>query len=93
MQHFLSIADSSSDELWQFLYRAKALKDELKQGHNQPVLRGKTLGMVFQKPSSRTVDGTQSLIFEQAENRLHAQKGVLALLLSGGSGSSESKAR
>jgi ornithine carbamoyltransferase len=28
-------------------------------------------------------DGGQSLIFEQAENRLHAQKGVLALLLTG----------
>ncbi|GIK39375.1 MAG: ornithine carbamoyltransferase [Chloroflexota bacterium] len=55
MQHFLSIADFSATELWQFLHKAKELKDELKTtGHNQPLLRGKTLGMVFQKPSLRT---------------------------------------
>jgi ornithine carbamoyltransferase len=55
MQHFLSIADFSAAELWQFLSKAKELKDEFKQkGSNQPLLKGKTLGMVFQKPSLRT---------------------------------------
>jgi ornithine carbamoyltransferase len=54
MQHFLSIADFSADELWQFLDKAKELKDELKGGGNQPLLKGKILGMVFQKPSLRT---------------------------------------
>ena len=55
MQHFLSIADFSAAELWQLLSKAKELKDEFKQkGSNQPLLKGKTLGMVFQKPSLRT---------------------------------------
>jgi ornithine carbamoyltransferase len=55
MRHFLSIADFSAVELWQLLSKAKELKDELKQkGSNQPLLKGKTLGMVFQKPSLRT---------------------------------------
>ncbi|HRV90766.1 MAG TPA: ornithine carbamoyltransferase [Anaerolineae bacterium] len=54
MQHFLSIADYSRDELWNFLQKAKSLKDELKTGGNQPILQGKILGMVFQKPSLRT---------------------------------------
>ena len=55
MQHFLSISDFSADELWQILHKAKALKDELKeQGRNQPILQGKILGMIFQKPSLRT---------------------------------------
>ncbi len=54
MQHFLSISDFSADELWQFLHKAKELKDELKAGGNQPILKGKILGMVFQKPSLRT---------------------------------------
>lgn len=54
MQHFLSIADFSRDELWNFLQKAKSLKDELKAGGNQPILQGKILGMVFQKPSLRT---------------------------------------
>lgn len=54
MQHFLAITDFSSDTLWQFLCRAKELKDELKQGGNRPILQGKILGMLFQKPSLRT---------------------------------------
>jgi ornithine carbamoyltransferase len=54
MQHFLSISDFSTDELWPFLYKAKELKDEFKAGGNQPILKGKILGMIFQKPSLRT---------------------------------------
>ena len=54
MHHFLSIADFSADELWQFLYKAIELKDELKAGGNRPILQGKILGMLFQKPSLRT---------------------------------------
>lgn len=55
MQHFLTIADFSADELWQFLNKAKELKDELKrEGSNRPILKDKILGMIFQKPSLRT---------------------------------------
>ncbi len=54
MQHFLNIADFSADELWQFLYTAKELKEELGKGGNKPILQGKILGMLFQKPSLRT---------------------------------------
>jgi ornithine carbamoyltransferase len=55
MRHFLSIADLSSDEVWTLLDKARALKDERqKTGENEPLLQGKTLGMVFQKPSLRT---------------------------------------
>ncbi len=54
MLHFLSIADFSAAELWEFLNKAKALKDEFRAGGNRPILKGKVLGMVFQKPSLRT---------------------------------------
>lgn len=54
MQHFLNIADFSTDELWQFLNRAKALKDEYQSTGNKPILKNKVLGMIFQKPSLRT---------------------------------------
>jgi len=54
MQHLISLADLSADEIWQILHRAKELKAELKSGGNKPILKGKTLGMVFQKPSLRT---------------------------------------
>jgi ornithine carbamoyltransferase len=54
MEHFLDISSFSAKELWLFLDKAKALKDEFKAGGNQPVLKGKVLGMIFQKPSLRT---------------------------------------
>ena len=54
MKHLLSIADLSADEVWQILNLARELKKEWRKGGNKPILKGKTLGMVFQKPSLRT---------------------------------------
>jgi ornithine carbamoyltransferase len=54
MKHFLSIADLSTDELWQLLHLARDLKAEWQAGGNKPILKGKVLGMIFQKPSLRT---------------------------------------
>ena len=54
MKHLLTIADLSSDEVWQLLDLARELKEEWRKGGNRPLLKGKTLGMIFQKPSLRT---------------------------------------
>ena len=54
MKHFLSIADLSAEEVWQVFNLARELKEEWRKGGNKPILRGKTLGMIFQKPSLRT---------------------------------------
>src|SRR5207245_9265 len=55
MRHFISIADYSLDELRHVLNVAKRLKQQLKTtGRNDPILAGKTLAMIFEKPSLRT---------------------------------------
>ncbi len=54
MKHFLSLADLSPQEINHLLDLAIELKEEWKQGGNRPLLKGKTLGMIFQKPSLRT---------------------------------------
>ena len=54
MDHFLSIADLSPAQFQALLDLAKELKDEWAAGANRPLLRGKTLGMLFQKASLRT---------------------------------------
>ena len=54
MEHLLSLADLSGDELWQILNLALELKEEWARGGNRPLLQGRTLGMLFQKPSLRT---------------------------------------
>ncbi len=50
----LSIADLSVREINSILSLASKLKREQKGGKARPLLRGKTLGMIFQKPSTRT---------------------------------------
>jgi ornithine carbamoyltransferase len=55
MKHLLSLSDLTPDEFMGLLDLAVKLKTELrKKGRNKPLLEGKTLGMIFQKPSLRT---------------------------------------
>jgi ornithine carbamoyltransferase len=54
MRHFIDLADWSSEDLRHILDLAVELKQELRSGGNQPVLKGKALAMIFQKPSLRT---------------------------------------
>ncbi|MBN1778295.1 MAG: ornithine carbamoyltransferase [Clostridiales bacterium] len=54
MKHFLKLTDYSTEEIIAFLDLADRLKAEQKQGVAHPVLAGKTLGMIFQKSSTRT---------------------------------------
>ncbi len=54
MKDYIDITDWSAKELRELLDLAVFLKREWKSGGNRPVLAGKVLGMVFQKPSLRT---------------------------------------
>jgi ornithine carbamoyltransferase len=54
MKHFLAVSDYSSQELQDLLDLAIRLKKEYFGGGNPPLLKGKVLGMIFQKPSLRT---------------------------------------
>ena len=54
MKHLLCLADLSGDEIWKILNTARDLKAEWKAGGNEPILAGKSLAMIFEKPSLRT---------------------------------------
>ncbi|OQY46339.1 MAG: ornithine carbamoyltransferase [Anaerolineaceae bacterium 4572_78] len=55
MKHFLSLAETPTTEIEAYLDKAIALKKERQEkGYNEPILHGKTLAMIFQKPSLRT---------------------------------------
>lgn len=51
---FISIADFTAPELRTILQRAHALKAERRAGVSHRLLEGKTLAMIFEKPSLRT---------------------------------------
>ncbi len=54
MNHFLDMSDFSPTEIQDILDLAIRLKKEHFSAGNQPLFKGKVLGMIFQKPSLRT---------------------------------------
>ena len=72
-RHFIALADFTREELNQFLATAELLKLRQKAGEQVRTLEGKTLGLIFMKPSTRT-----RLAFEVAMRQL----GGSALFLS-----------
>jgi len=54
MKHLLKMLDLSAQEITEILNLADQLKYEKKHGIAHPRLAGKTLGMIFQKASTRT---------------------------------------
>ena len=85
MSHFISLADLTPEQLRGLLELAVDLKDEWKEGGNRPLLEGKTLGMIFQKPSLRTRAsfemgmihlGGQALYFSPFEIQLGKRESV-----------------
>lgn len=54
MEHLLTLADLTKEELYEILDLADKLKQEVKNGIYTQYLRNKTLGMIFTKASTRT---------------------------------------
>ena len=54
MKHLLKMLDLTTEEITEILNLADQLKYELKHGIEHKLLAGKTLGMIFQKASTRT---------------------------------------
>lgn len=54
MKHLLKLTDLSKKEITEILNLADQLKFEKKNGIRHPLLEGKTLGMIFEKSSTRT---------------------------------------
>ncbi|GAB4542994.1 MAG: ornithine carbamoyltransferase [Anaerolineales bacterium] len=54
MKDFLAVSDYSSEEIQDLLDIAVKLKKEYFKKGNEPIFKGKVLGLIFQKPSLRT---------------------------------------
>ena len=61
--HLQSLQDFSKEELLGFIYRAILLKKECLAGVNHQQLAGKTVGMIFEKPSTRTRVSFESAMY------------------------------
>ncbi len=65
MRSFLSVADASKPEIEKVLARAKTIKATIRRGGSLSRLEGKIVGLLFEKPSTRTRTS-----FEVAARRL-----------------------
>lgn len=54
MKHILKLSDLSREDVTQIVNRAFELKQDIKSGKKFSHLQGKTLGLLFNKPSTRT---------------------------------------
>ena len=54
MRHFLTLADFTKEEILQMIDIAFKIKKETKNGELKPYMKQKTLGMIFEKSSTRT---------------------------------------
>ena len=70
----LSLQDLSSEEIFSILRLSGDLKNELKNGDGEKasqLLKGKVLGMIFQKPSTRTRVSFETGIFQLGGDALY----------------------
>ena len=65
MKSFVSVSDASKPEIDRVLARGKTIKASIKGGRSLSTLRGKIVGLLFEKPSTRTRTS-----FEVAARRL-----------------------
>ncbi len=70
MKHLLKLADLSREEILSILNLADQLKYERKQGIFKEYLKGKKLGMIFQKSSTRTRVSFEVGMYELGGNAL-----------------------
>lgn len=71
---FLDIFDLTADEVWSLFESAKDLKAKQKRGEPHEYLKGKTLGMIFAKPSTRTRVSFEVGMFQLGGHALYIQE-------------------
>ncbi len=79
MKHFLTLLDITSEEARQILTRAAEIKGKLKEGKATRSLEGKTLGMVFDKASTRTRVSFETGMFQLGGHALFLHSGTTQL--------------
>lgn len=70
MKHLLKLSDLTGEEIFEILDLADQLKFEKKNGIPHPILAGKTLGMIFQKSSTRTRVSFEAGMYQLGGNAL-----------------------
>ncbi len=76
---FLTLDELSQNEIQQLIQLAIKLKKQLKSAKTRPLLKTKTLAMIFQKPSTRTRVSFETAMFQLGGHALHLTSNELQL--------------
>ena len=76
---FLAVTDFTSDELQDTFALAQRLKAETKAGKEHHLLKGRTLAMIFQKPSARTRISFEAGMFQLGGHALYLSPADIGL--------------
>lgn len=71
MEHLLKLLDLTPDEIYTILDRADQMKYDLQHHRVQPVLKGRSLIMIFAKPSTRTRVSFETGMFQLGGQAIH----------------------
>ena len=78
-RHLLSPQDLSPEEIIAVLDKADELKRKLRRGESHELLKGKTLGMIFAKPSTRTRVSFETAMTQLGGHAIYMGMGDLQL--------------
>jgi ornithine carbamoyltransferase len=78
-RHLLSPQDLSPEEIEAVLNKADELKQKLRKGEPHELLHGKTLGMIFAKPSTRTRVSFETAMTQLGGHAIYMGMGDLQL--------------
>jgi len=75
----LTLDELTDNELSKIIDEGIKLKKQLKKGVHKPILKNKTLGMIFEKPSTRTRVSFETGMFQLGGHALNLSSSVLQL--------------
>src|SRR5699024_8010678 len=78
-EDFLRLSDFTKEELFDLIAYACMLKDKQSKGISPRLLEGKTLAMIFEKPSTRTRVSFETGMFQLGGHALFLTKNDLQL--------------
>ena len=81
-RNYVSVKDFSTEGIWQTLQTAERLKLAHYRGDDRPLLAGKTLAMIFQKPSLRTRVSFETGMTRLGGHAIYLAPGDIAIVVS-----------